>query len=189
MKRNAFLTFLFALIPGAGQMFQGYMKRGLSLILMFVLPIMVGALVMPTLMALAAVVYMYSFFDAMNLHSQLKDSGMTTYSDIKNDDYLVHMNGLFSGDLHKLAGGKHHLIGWGLIALGILALYQTTLLPMLESLLQLLPENVYWSLRNVVRGIPSAAVAVLLVIVGIWLVRGSKKNADQEYPYYKGEEK
>ena len=32
MKKNGILTLLFACIPGAGQMYQGYMKRGLSLI-------------------------------------------------------------------------------------------------------------------------------------------------------------
>lgn len=31
---NGLLTLLFAFIPGAGQMYQGYMKRGLSLMLM-----------------------------------------------------------------------------------------------------------------------------------------------------------
>ena len=27
MKKNGILTFLFAFVPGAGQMYQGYMKR------------------------------------------------------------------------------------------------------------------------------------------------------------------
>ena len=35
MLKNGFLTFCCAFIPGAGQMYQGYMKRGLSLILIF----------------------------------------------------------------------------------------------------------------------------------------------------------
>ena len=42
MKKNGILTLLFACIPGAGQMYQGYMKRGLSLITMFCLFIIVG---------------------------------------------------------------------------------------------------------------------------------------------------
>ena len=37
MKKNGILTFLFAFVPGAGQMYQGYMKRGLSLITLFFL--------------------------------------------------------------------------------------------------------------------------------------------------------
>ena len=30
-KRSGFLSFCFAFIPGAGQMYQGYMKRGISI--------------------------------------------------------------------------------------------------------------------------------------------------------------
>ena len=44
MKKNGILTLLFACIPGAGQMYQGYMKRGLSLITMFCLFIILGIL-------------------------------------------------------------------------------------------------------------------------------------------------
>ena len=36
---NGILTFLFAFCPGAGQMYQGYMKRGLSLITMSAWPL------------------------------------------------------------------------------------------------------------------------------------------------------
>ena len=35
MKKNALLTFIFACVPGAGQMYYGYMQRGLSLIALF----------------------------------------------------------------------------------------------------------------------------------------------------------
>lgn len=45
MKKNAFLTFIFACIPGAGQMYYGYMKRGTSLLVYFCLFIMLGAII------------------------------------------------------------------------------------------------------------------------------------------------
>ena len=47
MKKNAFLTFIFACIPGAGQMYYGYMKRGTSLLVYFCLFIMLGAIISP----------------------------------------------------------------------------------------------------------------------------------------------
>ena len=43
MKKNALLTFIFACIPGAGQMYYGYMQRGLSLITLFCASFMLGA--------------------------------------------------------------------------------------------------------------------------------------------------
>lgn len=59
---NGILTFLFAFCPGAGQMYQGYMKRGLSLITMFCLFIMAGALTgLDPLIVGCLIVWMYSF--------------------------------------------------------------------------------------------------------------------------------
>ena len=52
MLKNGFLTFCCAFIPGAGQMYQGYMKRGLSLILTACCIGMVGVLLAPVLLLL-----------------------------------------------------------------------------------------------------------------------------------------
>ena len=65
MKKNGILTLLFAFIPGAGQMYQGYMKRGLSLVLMAAAIGMAAMLIPPIAFALL-VVFMYSFFDTFN---------------------------------------------------------------------------------------------------------------------------
>ena len=42
MQKNGFLTLCFSFIPGAGQMYQGYMKRGVTQVLLFVIPLMIG---------------------------------------------------------------------------------------------------------------------------------------------------
>ena len=86
MKKNGILTFLFAFVPGAGQMYQGYMKRGLSLITLFFLCIMAGMLLLEQLVLTALIVWMYSFFDTFNLRAQI---GAGT---APADDYLVHIN-------------------------------------------------------------------------------------------------
>ena len=66
MKKNALLTFIFACIPGAGQMYYGYMQRGLSLITLFCGCFVLGAMVSP-LVVTAFIVWMYSFFDTYDL--------------------------------------------------------------------------------------------------------------------------
>ena len=66
MKKNGILTLLFALIPGAGEMYQGYMKRGLSLITMFCLSVALGAWMGIEIFYIGApILYMYSFFDTL----------------------------------------------------------------------------------------------------------------------------
>ena len=72
MKKNGILTLLFALIPGAGEMYQGYMKRGLTLITMFCLSTFLGAWTQIAIFYIGApIIYMYSFFDTFNLRAQI----------------------------------------------------------------------------------------------------------------------
>ena len=107
MKKNGFLTFCFAFIPGAGQMYQGYMKRGLSLVGICCLAIAVGSLLPPlgnAALAVCCVVWMYSFFDTFNLRAQL-GAGMAPA-----DDYLVHLGQDVS--LDRLLHRRHKLFGW-----------------------------------------------------------------------------
>ena len=42
-KRNSFFTFLFSLLPGAGHMFMGFMKIGVSLMAAFTLVIFLAS--------------------------------------------------------------------------------------------------------------------------------------------------
>ena len=56
MKKNGLLTFIFACIPGAGQMYYGYMQRGLSITMMLILCLMAATVVEP-LMFLCLVIW------------------------------------------------------------------------------------------------------------------------------------
>lgn len=64
MKKNGFLTFIFACIPGAGQMYYGYMQRGLSIAMILILCVMAATVVEP-LLFLCLVIWMYSFLTPM----------------------------------------------------------------------------------------------------------------------------
>ena len=129
MKKNGILTLLFALIPGAGEMYQGYMKRGLSLITMFSLSAALGAMTRIEVFYIGLpIVYMYSFFDTFNLRAQI---GMDTAPE---DDYLVHMD-LHDKRLAQFLADSHKLLGWALIAFGALVGYQNILMNTLGDLL------------------------------------------------------
>ena len=120
MMKNGILTFLFAFCPGAGQMYQGYMKRGLSLITMFCVAFGAGTL-LEVLYVAMPIVWMYSFFDTFNLRAQI---GAGT---APQDDYLVHIN-WHDQRMEQFMLDSHKLLGWGLIALGALVAYQNILM-------------------------------------------------------------
>ena len=105
MKKNGILTLLFAFIPGAGQMYQGYMKRGLSLVLMAAAIGMASALIPPVVFTLL-VVFMYSFFDTFNLRAQI------SMGTAPEDDYLVHFDlpwFPYGRDIHAYRRSREHI--------------------------------------------------------------------------------
>lgn len=183
MNKNGFLTLCFSFIPGAGQMYQGYMKRGLTQVLLFVIPLMIGGVFLPVLMVLSAVVYMYSFFDSLNLHTQLRQGVAPA------DTFLFSWDG--GEDLARLVDRRHHLIGWGLVVLGVAGLYQSFVSPWLWALVNYFPYDslVYQMLERIVRAIPGLAVGFVFIGLGIWLIKGGKKKqpAEPDYTEFKGE--
>ena len=168
MKKNGILTLLFACIPGAGQMYQGYMKRGLSLITLFFLCIMAGMLLEPLVLT-ALIVWMYSFFDTFNLRAQFIAGTAPA------DDYLVHFNTkdarltLFFRDSHKL-------LGWALIALGGLVAYENVIMRVFGDVMWRWGQNnpVFRAFYLMLDELPEVVVCVALIVCGVWLVRGPK---------------
>ena len=174
MKKNGFLTFIFACIPGAGQMYYGYMQRGLSLITMFIACFIVGAIINP-LAALAIIVWMYSFFDTYDLVRHL------AAGDPKEDGLLLVGN---FDDVKKLIPQHTKLVGWGLIGFGIWALYDLLIGNWVYKIL----TNVlgYGHAWDIINGIPNLVVGGLLVFAGFKLLNmhPAKKNSDDELPPY-----
>lgn len=174
MKKNGFLTFIFACIPGAGQMYYGYMQRGLSLITMFIACFIVGAIINP-LAALAIIVWMYSFFDTYDLVRHL------AAGDPKEDGLLLVGN---FDDVKKLIPQHTKLVGWGLIGFGVWALYDLLIGNWVYKIL----TNVlgYGHAWDIISGIPNLVVGGLLVFAGFKLLNmhPAKKNSDDELPPY-----
>lgn len=175
MKKNGILTFLFAFVPGAGQMYQGYMKRGLSLITLFFLCIMAGMLLLEQLVLTALIVWMYSFFDTFNLRAQFIAGTAPA------DDYLVHFNTkdarltLFFRDSHKL-------VGWALIALGAMVAYQNIIMRVLGDVMWRWGQNnpFFRAVYLMLDELPEVVVCVALIVCGVWLVRGPKGKKAEE---------
>ena len=181
MMKNGILTFFFAFCPGAGQMYQGYMKRGLSLITMFCLFVAVGATLLDVLAVGCAIVWMYSFFDTFNLRAQI---GAGT---APQDDYLVHIN-WNDKRMEQFMMDSHKLVGWGLIALGVLVAYKNIIMNTLGDLVWRWGREIpfFRALYLVLDELPEIVVCVALIVCGVWLVKGphpaKKPDASKDVP-------
>ena len=70
MKKNIFLTFVCSLWPGAGQMYMGYIKRGVSLMTAFMVAIgLSGFLNIMVFTIPLPVIWFYAFFETWSLRN------------------------------------------------------------------------------------------------------------------------
>ena len=124
---------------------------------------------------------MYSFFDTFNLRAQiLADTA-------PEDDYLIH----FDPRDRRLARAlldSHKLVGWALIAFGALIAYQSLIMNILGDLVYRWGHSspVFRALYLVMASLPDVVVCVVLIVCGVWLVKGphpaKKPDASKDVP-------
>lgn len=175
-RKHGLLLFLCACIPGCGQMYQGYMRRGVSLLSLGCVVIALASILsLGELAIFLPLLWIYSFFDAYNLRSQM-DTGI-----FPEDDFLFGLGEMDSRRLEQLLRRKHSLIGWVLVAVGLYALWQTVVGGILRDLLQSL--NLWWLYDILFYSLPRVVVMIAIVLLGIWFIRGPRGREEPEEDY------
>lgn len=172
MKRKSrFFTFCTSLIPGAGQMYQGHMRRGISIMLVFVL---IAAFSVFTNIAEAAfilpVIWFYAFFDSMN------NSGLTI-DELRaiEDKPIINIETLKKFDNSGILNfkGGSVVLGAVIIFIGATMLYRTLIMPIINNLwnIDVIPPVVYYTAVR----IPALLIGVVIILIGVRIIKGSKK--------------
>lgn len=173
-KKNGFFTFCCSLLPGAGEMYLGFMKEGVSMMGLFwgaiavisFLGLDVGALVLP-------IIWCYSFF---NVHNKAGLSDEEFYA--LEDDYLFHMDQIIPRE--RMNVQQTTVFAWILILLGVSILWG----PVINQLLLFMKSFVSAEMLNTIQyflhRLPRYVVAVLMIAGGIYLIRHKKQELDQE---------
>ena len=113
-RKHGFLLFLTSCIPGCGEMYQGYMKRGMSILTIFCgIFALAVFLEIGALAVLMLPVWLFSFFDSYNLRAQAEADAAPP------DGYLFGLSDVDSHQMSALLQKRHSLVGWGLVALGV----------------------------------------------------------------------
>ena len=170
--KNGFLLFIASCLSGCGQMYQGYMKRGVSLLLSFFLVIFVSTyFYLGTLALFLQVIWLYAFFDSYALRSQL------SAGTAPEDTFLFGLSDMDSKRLGALLHKRHSLIGWVLVAVGVYMLYDMLMGQLSGLFFGWFGEWLYSLLRY---GLPRVVITVLVILLGLWFIRGPKAKAPIE---------
>ena len=174
--KNGFLLFIASCLSGCGQMYQGYMKRGVSLLLAFCLVLFASTyFFLGTLALFLPVIWLYAFFDSYALRSQL------SAGTAPEDAFLFGLSDMDSKRLGALLHKRHSLIGWVLVAVGVYMLYDMLMGQLSNLFFGWFGEWLYSLLRY---GLPRVVITVLVILLGLWFIRGPKAKApiDDDIP-------
>jgi len=168
-ERSKFLTFIFSLLPGAGHMYLGFMKMGLSFMAAFFFMIFLSSFldIGPLLFALP-LIWFYSFFDCINKRYSTDEEFL-----LLEDNYLFSLDELVKID--KGIFKKHRLFS------GILLLFVGGYLiwnNIMHSLSRYIGDEVYGAIYDITRMAPKILIGIAIIVVGANLIIGKKRECD-----------
>ena len=167
-KKNSFFTFIFSFIPGAAEMYMGFMKSGISLMTAFFLSFMIPSILRMSdvFVLFGALIWFYGFFHAGNLAS-------CSNEELQNipDEFI--WDTFSNGRTLDVASPVFRKWGAGiLIFCGVVLLWENV-----SSLVRALAPDWVWSwLAPFVSRVPQVSVALLLIYIGVKLIRGKKEE-------------
>ncbi len=186
-RKNGFLTFLCACCFGAGQMYLGMMKRGVSIMLAACLIFAVGGVLgISILLVLLPVVWFFAFFDTFNLRAMGVDA-MPPQERAALDRWLLP-GGADLPALRAVLRRRHVLVGALCILAGAYYLFENVVLYLFHWVFN------FPAISIALGRIPALAGGALVVALGVYLVvggrprRGGDCGSGGDYIEYGGQE-
>lgn len=173
-KKGKFLTFCCSLFPGAGEMYLGFLKQGISIMCLFFLLFSVGSILFPPSVTFCAVIWFYSFFHTHNLNSLPDDEFYAI-----QDDFLIHFHqlGLWREILffryRKITAVVMILLGFSIVWGNVNDFFLYFICDVLNVSGKLL-ETFSWFSRM----LPQTIAALLIMFTGFYLIRNKKHDLE-----------
>ncbi|MDE6387687.1 MAG: hypothetical protein K2L82_07790 [Lachnospiraceae bacterium] len=172
-KKSRFWSFIWSLVPGAGEMYLGFMKMGVSLMLGFMLLIAIAAITnIGALSVFPIAMWFYSFFHANNL-AGLDDQA---FFEVK-DRFLFGLEEWNSIEKlgSKMNEKKKKGVAAVFIVIGVLMLWQAafSLLCDIFGWDNVILREIYFFMRD---DLPRFVVGFAIIWAGMVMIRGKKED-------------
>lgn len=167
-QKNKALTFFFSLMPGCGQMYMGFMRRGLCFMLCFWGSLIVidafniWFFVIPMIIS-----WFCAFFDAINLNTMPPEQFAE-----RTDAFLI------PGTKNEIMPRRiERWIGIALLVAGLYMIWDRVWV-VIHNILYEFELEFYPLVYYVYNAIPLIVVSLIVVVLGIKLIIGKKKTLE-----------
>lgn len=170
-KKSRFWTFCFSFIPGAAEMYMGFMKMGLSLMSIFFAILFVTAILnVGPLVFIATLAWFYSFFHARNL------AKMEQFEfDEMQDEYLFNLNQIQTEEIRNIIANQK-AIAYVLIGVGGYLLWKS-FFRVVYVIAPIRFQNRLWGMEDIFTRL---VIGVIIVLAGVHLIRGKRRELFRE---------
>lgn len=168
-KKNNLFTFLCSFIPGATEMYMGFMKLGISLMGTFAFVCALSA-INELFFFLVPMIWAYGFFHARNLASTSEEEFR-----ILQDHWIYEE----FGDLTLCRPEGNKCRKWAaaaMIFVGLSVLWKN----LSGFLYRLIPQSHWTTISPLINNFPETVLSILIILIGIRLIRGKKAALKQE---------
>lgn len=171
-KKNKVNAFLCSLIPGAGHMYIGFMKQGVSLMILFLFPILLEVyLGLSNMTLFLPIIWFYSFFDLHNKRA-LDDR------EIQNLEDKYIFSGFESDEIiHQMKGKLRPIFAIVFVLLGSYSIYDI----IMDIFPKWLKYNYSYTYEYdlfylILTRLPHLLIAFVIIYLGYYLIRGKKRE-------------
>lgn len=163
-QKNRFWTFVLSLVPGAGEMYFGLYRQGVSLMFCFFLVMLVPLMLQVSALSLLCIIlWFYSFLHTHNLRSMPLEEFCQLEDRYLWDGVAVNF---------QWNARNKWVVAVALIVIGAFLLW--------ENLFAWLGWYLSGFLGNFFYRLPRAVIGVLVLLLGVWLITGKKRELDRE---------
>ncbi len=171
-KKNGFFTFIFSFMPGAAEMYMGFLKQGASLMGIFLL-----CCVLPNQLGLhdfnfVCVVFAWfvSFFHARNLATLREEAFYELKDSFIWEEFTENRNIRVSNPtLRKWAATI-------LVIIGVLMLWNN----FSSIIYNFIPDRIWNYVYPIMEKLPKVAIAIVIIAIGFKLIVGKKEELKRD---------
>lgn len=180
-KKNKFAAFLWSFMPGAAEMYMGFMKNGLSIMAIFFLSILIpcvlyinDAFILP-----AILIWFYSFFHARNLYA-CEEEIFEQLGDIWVWEEFLDGRSFHMTNFRISSCAARKWCAYILIVGGTVLLWKNCSSVIYNLLYSLVPHYLADILYIMLEKVPQVVISILLIGIGLRMIKGKKEELERE---------
>ncbi len=168
-KKNNLFTFFCSFIPGAAEMYMGFMKMGFSIMAIFTISIMIPIIFnLEILLCIPVLIWFFAFFHARNIATCDNETFLSLEDKWIWESFI---------SIERVPSLNRVYQKWFAIILIIVG-FGSLLNNCMNMIYNLIPDNLWNVLYPIVNQIPKIFISIVLIVIGMKMIRGKKEQID-----------